>query len=824
MTTADYALSATITADASDFESGMSRASSAMEEFQGKCRKASDSAKSDMGSAGSSTGSMWDRMGAKASSTWEGIRSSISSGMSGAWSAVRANASQMAGALGSVAGAATAAVAGIAVQGGFDRALAIDNARKKLAGFDHDAADIASIMDSATTAVRGTAYGLGDAATAAATLSTAGIRSGQDMTRSLQAVANVAAASGRSFNDIGTIFSSVAARGKLMGDDMLQLTSSGVPVLQLLADHLHMTTAEVSDMVSKGQIDFQTFSDAMREGLGDAAQSSGDTFQGAAANVRAALSRMTEPLATGVIQGAIGLFRQLAPAIDGISAALAPVVPALAPVVAGFVAWQASGLAPVLASLPGIGPLLSPITSLLGSMGGPIGVAVAAFAGLVAVCPPLQEAFGGLFDAIGQLGGAFSSFLGPAVEAALPVLSQFVQWVGQGLADAVNAAAGFVSDFASQLQSMADGGTNALTLLQPVADWFMGTLVPALQGIGDYIAQTFGPAWDVLVQGFQDFAANVGPLLAPALQAAQTAFQQIGDAIGTYLVPMFQTLQPVFEAVAMVLASVVGPALTMVAGIVSSVFTAAFTAAGAVISGAMQVIAGIVQAVVGTIEAIVGVFVGVFTGDWSMAASGAKSVMSGLANVLGGIMNAMAGTIGGILRGIAGVFTSVFNGISSTVSGVFSAIASTISSKIGDARNVVSNGLNAISGFFSGLHLEFPHINLPHFTISGGFSLDPPSVPSFGIEWYANGGILTRPTIFGARGASLLGGGEAGPEAVLPIGRLVGFIRDALDELGCGERGGGVTQNITQNVYEREDAYVAGTILSRAALSAAMGA
>jgi hypothetical protein len=59
---------------------------------------------------------------------------------------------------------------------------------------------------------------------------------------------------------------------------------------------------------------------------------------------------------------------------------------------------------------------------------------------------------------------------------------------------------------------------------------------------------------------------------------------------------------------------------------------------------------------------------------------------------------------------------------------------------------------------------------------------------------------------------------------VLPIGRLVGFIRDALDELGCGERGGGVTQNITQNVYEREDAYVAGTILSRAALSAAMGA
>jgi tape measure domain-containing protein len=689
----------------------------------------------------------------------------------------------MVGALAGVGKAGVAAVAGIAVQGGFDRALAIDNAKKKLAGFGHDVNDITSIMNSATAAVKGTAYGLGDAATAAATLSAAGIKSGDDMTNSLKAVANVAAASGRSFNDIGTIFSSVASRGKLMGDDMLQLTSSGVPVLQLLASHMHKTTAEVSDMVSHGKIDFQTFSDAMREGLGDAALSSGDTFAGAAANVRAALSRMVEPLATPVIQGAVGLFKDLATKIDGLSSSLGPVMPALAPVIAGFAAFAASGLAPVLSSLPGIGSLLSPITSLLSAMGGPVGVAVAAFAGIAAVCPPLQDALGGLLGSFGQLAQAFVAFAQPLVDAALPVLSQLVQWVGQGLADAVNVGAQAISGLAAGLQGMADGGTNALTLLQPVADWFMGTLVPALQGIGDYIAQTFGPAWDILVQGFQDFAANVGPILAPVLQAAQQAFMQIGDALTTYVVPMFQALQPVLQAVAMVLASVVGPALTTVASIVSTVLVAAFTVAGSLISGAMQTIAGVVQAVVGVIEAIVGVFVGVFTGDWSMAANGARNIMNGLASALAGIFNGISGTIGGIVNGIASTISSVFNGAKSAAAGIFGAMASAIGNQIGNAKNVVSNGLNAISGFFRGLHLELPHIKLPHFSISGSFSLDPPSIPTIGVSWYAKGAIFSRPTVFAGTG---VGVGEAGPEAVAPVGKLVGFITDALGELGVG--------------------------------------
>ena len=148
------------------------------------------------------------------------------------------------GAIATIGGGITA----LAAKGGFERALNIENAQAKLKGLGHSTEDISQIMDNALASVKGTAFGLGDAATVAASLSASGVKSGQQMTDVLKTVADTAQISGRSLTDIGTIFGSVAARGKLQGDDMLQLMSSGVPVLQLLATHMGKTSAEVSDM------------------------------------------------------------------------------------------------------------------------------------------------------------------------------------------------------------------------------------------------------------------------------------------------------------------------------------------------------------------------------------------------------------------------------------------------------------------------------------------------------------------------------------------------------------------------------------------------
>lgn len=90
------------------------------------------------------------------------------------------------------------------------------------------------------------------------------------------------------------------------------------------------------------------------------------------------------------------------------------------------------------------------------------------------------------------------------------------------------------------------------------------------------------------------------------------------------------------------------------------------------------------------------------------------------------------------------------------------------------AKNKISGIVNAIKGFFSGMRLSIPKISLPplpHFSLTGSFSLKPPSVPKLGVQWYADGGIMQKAMAFGMNGNDIMVGGEAGPEAILPLNR-----------------------------------------------------
>lgn len=759
----DYTLSAKFTVNADGFIDGVNKAQSSLSQIQNKAQEVSRSMGHSMGDASGSVQSSFAELRSRAQNIFSGIATSARNGLTNAWNAVRTNTQQITSSLIGVGQAGLAAVAGMAIQGGIDRALNIDNARKKLAGFGHDAQDIESIMDSATQSVRGTAFGLGDAATAAATLSAAGIKSGEDMTNTLKSVANVAAASGRAFNDIGVIFSSVASRGKLMGDDMLQLSSSGVPVLQLLGEYLGKTSKEVSDMVSKGQIDFHTFSEAMRVGLGEAALSSGNTLAGSFANVRAALSRLTAPIFTQAIQVLVDAFKQAAPAIDAMGKQLGNIPTFVAPIAAAFGAMALSGLAPVIANIPVLGGMLGPLSGLLSALGGPVGIAIAAFAGLTAVSPPLQEALGNLMGALGELGNALGPIFGAAIDAIVPVLNSIVEVLGGAFAVVVNGAADLIKQLADAITNLSTGGgfDAWLQSMQPVADFVMSILQPALDGLSTGAG--------LIVEAFSRFGEAVGgafEILSPYIETARDAISQFAAAA-----------QPLVDTVLQNL----GVALTTVATIVSVVFGAAFEVVGGIVMAVMGTISGIIQTTVGVIQTVIGVFVGIFTGNWQMAANGAQTVFQGMSTTVTSIVNGLSSALSGIVNGISGTFQAVFNGISTTVGNVFHGISSTIDNVMGDAKNTVSGALDAISGFFRGLHLEFPKIKLPHFSISGTFSLAPPSVPSLGIEWYADGGVLMNPTMFGMNGNKAMIGGEAGPEAVAPISTLTGYISDAVN-------------------------------------------
>ncbi|MCI6275084.1 MAG: hypothetical protein MR611_10530 [Coriobacteriaceae bacterium] len=402
---------------------------------------------------------------------------------------------------------------------------------------------------------------------------------------------------------------------------------------------------------------------------------------------------------------------------------------------------------------------------------------VSDIAGTLRQLMPVVAGVAGAFGALSVVNGLSNGISALGASVALLANPFALAVVGVG------AAAGAIGALYATNEDFREGVDGLLADLQSTFRPVLDGIRSGLQAVGGYLSDTFGPAVQVLGDGLSSFAGTLGTTLQPVLDAAGAALRQTGDALETSVGPALQTIQPVLSAVAAALAGTVGPALTMVASIVSTVFATAFTVAGAIVSGAMQAIGGVVQMVVGTIQTIVGTFVGLFTGDWSMAADGASSVMQGFSNVVIGIFNALTGTLGGILEGIAGLFSSILNGITGVVSGIFGGIASSMGDKLDGAKRVVRDGLDAISGLFRGLHLELPHISLPHFSISGSFSLDPPSVPHLSVSWYARGGIAAHAAVLG----------EAGAEAIVPYTNrnIVPWARALADAAFAGVRPGG---------------------------------
>lgn len=201
---------------------------------------------------------------------------------------------------------------------------------------------------------------------------------------------------------------------------------------------------------------------------------------------------------------------------------------------------------------------------------------------------------------------------------------------------------------------------------------------------------------------------------------------------------------------------------------------------------------------------------------WNAIKTAISSVLSAIGSAVSSSWNTIKSNITNAMNNIKSGITSAWNNIKSAVSSALSSIGSTISSGFNNAKNTITSILNSIKSTIQNIwngavnivsgavnrlkslmnfSWSLPHLKLPHITISGSFSLNPPSVPHFSIEWYKkameNGMILNSPTIFGAMGGNLLGGGEAGPEAVVGVDSLRSMIGDAV--AAAGGMGGDIT-------------------------------
>lgn len=215
----------------------------------------------------------------------------------------------------------SAATLGSIFEGGSTRALNLEQAMFQFEGLGMD---VAATMEDVSYAVDGTAYSLDAAAKVAAQLGASGMRAGDEMKSSLRGISGVAAMTGSSYEDIGNVFTKIAGQGRVMGDDLLRLSARGINAAATLATAMGKSEAEVRDMVTKGQISFQMFSDAMSQAFGEHATRANETFTGAMSNVKSALGRIGAKFFTPFYENARDVLNAIRPKINELSTALDP--------------------------------------------------------------------------------------------------------------------------------------------------------------------------------------------------------------------------------------------------------------------------------------------------------------------------------------------------------------------------------------------------------------------------------------------------------------------------------------------------------------------
>ena len=224
------------------------------------------------------------------------------------------------------AGGAIAGVLGGSIVKGFNRLRDIESAEAKLTGLGHSAETVEGVMKNALAAVKGTSFGLGDAAGLAGTLVASGIKPGKDLEKTLKLTADSATIAGRELGDMGLIWGSVAAKGKLQGDDAMQLLASGVPIWQMVGDVMGVTAGEAQELGSKGEVSFEIFQKAMEKGVGGAALESGKTTEGAFKNMGAAMGRFGATLLKDVYPLLGPVFGKITEWFDYLDGAAGPVM------------------------------------------------------------------------------------------------------------------------------------------------------------------------------------------------------------------------------------------------------------------------------------------------------------------------------------------------------------------------------------------------------------------------------------------------------------------------------------------------------------------
>lgn len=373
----------------------------------------------------------------------------------------------------------------------------------------------------------------------------------------------------------------------------------------------------------------------------------------------------------------------------------------------------------------------------------------------------VQEVFGAVWDFVVA---TFENWISTFTSLADTVLGWFgTDWetvwtnVKTFFSDTWNAISSFFSGILSGIYSSVTG------TMTEIHDTFTN--------IWDSITGFLSGAWETIKNIVTVGIMAVKEIISAAFQIITLPFRFIWENCKDTVLSIWETIKSVIGEKIDAVKEKITTVTTAISNVASAAWNAISSTASSLWSTISSTVSSKISAASSAVSSATSTITSVASSAWSSVSSAASSKWESVRSTISSKLSSAQSTVSSLMSGITSTMSSGLSSALSTVSGKFSSIYSTISSKMSAARDAVGNAISALKSKFN-FSWSLPHLKLPHVSISGSFSINPPSVPHFGISWYKDGGILTRPTIFGAAGNNLLAGGEAGAEAVVPLATL----------------------------------------------------
>ena len=353
--------------------------------------------------------------------------------------------------------------------------------------------------------------------------------------------------------------------------------------------------------------------------------------------------------------------------------------------------------------------------------------------------------------------------------------------------------------FSNVWQSMTEIASTAWETIKNVVTVAVMAIAEFISAANEIISLPFQFIWENCKEIITTAWESIKEIVTAALQAVMSGITAGWESISSATTTAWEAVKTVVMTAWTSIQETVSTVLSAIGSAVSSAWSSIQSATAAAWQTVSTATSAGWEAMKSAVETVVNAISSAVSTAWTNVQTTTATVFAAVQQAASTAWNSILTSVTSVISTLQSSISSGLEAIRSTATSILEGIKSAFTTTFENVKSFVSGVVDWLKGIFN-FEWSLPHIKMPHFSISGSFSLNPPSVPHFSVDWYRkamnNGMILNSPTIFGASGNRLLGGGEAGPEAVVGVSSLMDMIQKAVSNTQTSDTG-----DITIPVY-----------------------